>query len=170
MNLEITYANAAFRNIIGLGNAHSIPKFTDLLSPASVHVVLQHFQNRIKGLSEEYDVEICRLDNQRRIPVKIAAMPLFGADKNVVGAISIIRSIEIEKASEALDSQLQKHSTAQGILQGVAHEIQKLFPFDYCSVSAWSKDGSNCAVVQFLPMRLVLTSSPRPDGIQWIPP
>jgi PAS domain S-box-containing protein len=140
LNLEITYANPAMMEIAGLTDWTG-KKVQDLIvDNTNLELVKERFANRRRGLSEQYEAEIVRIDDGRRAAVTIAAMPLFNTSGDVVGAISIIRSIAVEKAIQAFDQHLERCSTAADVLREIAQLAERLIAYDYCAASSYSTD------------------------------
>ena len=140
LNLEITYANRAMMEIAGLDDWNGKTVQDLIPGNANLELVKERFANRRRGLSEQYEAELERIDDGRRVAVTIAAMPLFSTGGEVVGAISIIRSIAVEKAVRALYRHLERCSTASDVLREIAHQVERLVDYDYCAASSYSED------------------------------
>jgi PAS domain S-box-containing protein len=140
LKLDITYANRALLDITGMTdwtgtNIHDIVPDEQNFARIS-----SRFRRRRKGFSDQYEIELTRVNDGKRIPVKVAAMPVRDGSKKVVGAISIIRDISVEKAIQAFDKHLERCSSASDILREIALQAEKLIPYDYCAASVYSRD------------------------------
>src|SRR5215831_18155225 len=88
LNFGITYANKKAMEMCGIGSfgGRSVLEFVP--DENTIALLREKLANRQKGLSEEYESEIVRESDHRRIPIKVAAMPAFDRDGNVAGAVS----------------------------------------------------------------------------------
>ncbi|HYK90724.1 MAG TPA: GAF domain-containing protein [Acidobacteriota bacterium] len=140
LDFKITYANKKAMEICGIESwdKRSILEFVPDQSTMSLW--REKLDNRLKGLSEEYETEVVREPDHRRIPVRVAAMPAMDPTGAVVGAVSFIRTLEVEGASRSIEKCVQKSHTSKALLESVAEQTRRVIPFDVCSVTVYSAD------------------------------
>jgi len=127
----------------------------DLFSDEATYGQIQaHMAKRRQGKSEEYEVEITRASDKKRIPIKIAGWPVATVEKGIVGAISIIRSMETEKVVQGFNWFIAEATTTAQLLQGIAEETRKILSVDLVVVSTYSQN-----------MRFARVLFASPDGI-----
>src|SRR6266850_2092173 len=93
---RLIYANRKAAEIFGLDSWESL-NIRDLVpNRETMELLEEKLANRQRGLSEEYEAEILRQSDGRRVPIKITAMPAMDGAGKIIGAVSIIRSLELE--------------------------------------------------------------------------
>src|SRR5438132_6846970 len=113
---EVVYANEAALALSGW-RSYAGRTVRDLIGDEGTFQRFQStFQERLRGIATEYELEFTRADG-RRIPVRIAATPITDAQGNVTGAIGVIRSFLLEKAAEALDNRIRSAHSAHEIFE-----------------------------------------------------
>jgi PAS domain S-box-containing protein len=152
LNFGITYANRKAMEICGVDRWQKRNVLEFVPDPATVGLWKEKLADRQRGLSEEYETEVVRESDGQRIPVKVASMPALDPSGNVVGAVSILRTLEVEKASKAIDRCVQISRTSEALLQAVAEHTKQVVPFDACSVTIYSADMQHA--------RMLFTNSP----------
>jgi PAS domain S-box-containing protein len=139
-DLNIVYANRVMLGIAGLVDWQG-KRIQDIVSDQrSLNLINAKFVNRLKGLTEEYEMEITRADDGKKIPVAVAAMPLLDSRGEVTGAVSIIRDTSLDKAIQSFDKRLKLCTTSADVLREIAVQAEKLIPYDYCAASIYSND------------------------------
>src|SRR5580765_6236549 len=147
LDFGITYANKKAMDMCGINSFEGRSVLDFVPDEQSSSLLKEKLANRQKGISEEYETEIVRLSDNRRLPVKVAAMPAFDRDGNVAGAVSILSSLELERARRAMDRAVQTSHTCAELLQAVAEFTKQVIPFDTCSVSIYSSDLEHARVL-----------------------
>lgn len=117
--------------------------------------ILHQLSARLQGFSDEYEVELTRPDNLKRIPIRVAAMPVVTNAGNVVGAISIFRSLELDKASRAFTEHINAAQRPAELLVRIAEEIRKVIHFDSLSITDYSRDMKEARVLLEYPSQFV---------------
>ncbi len=140
MDRQILYANPKALEIFGVETWLGKTVRDLIPDQENLAIVDSQLAKRQKGLSDEYEVQITRFRDGKRIPVKVAAMPVMDSSGMVVGAIGIIRSLELERTIQAIDKHIQTFRSGAEILEAVAEETRKLVPFDLCTASVFSRD------------------------------
>ena len=140
-NGNCEYANKKFNAIAGsLGFAgHNLRElFPDESNRAVIDEQLRRrFEDR---RPDDYDVVLTRLDNQRSVPVRVAATPVLDSLGRAVGAIAIFRALTFENAVKRITHAIAHCQSSKELLKVVANEVRKLISFDQLHVSAYSAD------------------------------
>lgn len=140
---QITYANKAVLRTLGTDSwkGKTVEDFVG--NPEALSTVQLQSGRRRQGLSDEYDIEISRMSDGKRMPVKISAFPETDLEGNVTGTMAIIRNMEKETAIQALHSHIEEERDWNELLKKVAYETQKLVPYDFCFFTLYSEDMSH---------------------------
>src|SRR4051794_20292987 len=56
----------------------------------AVEVILSQADQRKQGLSTDYEIDVLHFPDLRRIPVKVAAMPMISSDGELAGSVAIL--------------------------------------------------------------------------------
>jgi len=98
---RFTYVNPAASEIFGLPAAKLIgQKLLTFIHPSSHTEILRQTQNRILGQKSIYEVEVLRLDGQRRWII-VTATVQYDANGSFFGTFGIFRDITRNKLAEA---------------------------------------------------------------------
>jgi PAS domain S-box-containing protein len=149
---RLLYANPKAKDICGLRNWRNTSVHTLFPDPVAWATVQAQLLSRLQGFSDEYEVEIARLDDGRRVPIKVAAMPVCTPDSRVLGALGIIRSLETERAARAIHDVIDKATGSSELLTRVAEEIGKVMPYDLLVASVYSADARHARVLLEYPV------------------
>jgi PAS domain S-box-containing protein len=139
LDFRILYANKKALEIFGIDSYASRGVF-EFLHREAINILSEKIFSRQKGQSEEYEVNVIRASDKRDIPVKVIAMPVFGQDGTVIGAVSLIHNMEIERAAQAIEKCVQQARSASELLMLVARATKQIVPSDACTVSVYSRD------------------------------
>lgn len=161
LDFRITYANKKAMDICGIASFAGRRVLEFVPDEKTIKLLKEKLANRQKGLSEEYETEIVREYDGRRIPVTVAAMPSFDRDGNVSGAVSIFRTLELERASQAINHCVQTSRTSVDLLRAVAEQTKQVISFDACSVSIYSSDLEHARVLFTDSQELAVQTSSR---------
>src|ERR1700751_5200915 len=119
LQLRLKYANKKAMEICGISSWENLTILYLVPNGESMALFEEKLANRQKGLSEEYEAEILRKSDGRRLPIKITAMPAMDSKGKIAGAVSIIRSLELEQACQLMDKCVQTAHDAQSLLKAV---------------------------------------------------
>jgi len=131
---QFTYANPKALDICGIDtweNKNIKDIFPDEKNYSKIK---SHLDQRKMGLSDEYEVEITRLDDKKWIPVKISATPEFDLKGKFVGSMAIVQDMLRDKKIEAIHDHVATIREGKKILEKVSKEIEEVIPFDRFSV------------------------------------
>ncbi|MCK4817986.1 GAF domain-containing protein, partial [bacterium] len=135
-----TYANAKALEICGTDTLQGKTVKDILPDEKNFATVETNLARRKTGLSDEYELEITRLNDGKRIPLVISAMPVTDLSGNVLGSMAIMRNMLQEKTIEAIHKHIITIRDGKQILEAVAKETQQVIPFDRFSVAVYSDD------------------------------
>ena len=138
---RLIYANRTARDILGIGDG-AIEHLTiwDLVSSESARRVLEEqVKLRDQGLSNEYLLEITRLNDRESLPLTVASMPEVDSRGCTVGTLSIIRS----RTAQEIDRYIGACRSAKDLLEGVAKTTRKIVLCRSFVVSIFSYDDTN---------------------------
>jgi PAS domain S-box-containing protein len=137
---RIVYANKKAMEIFGVESWENLNILDLVPNRETMELLEEKIGNRQRGLSEEYDADVVRPSDGRRVPIKMTAMPAMDGEGKITGAVSIIRSLELEQASQFIDKCVQTAHDAQSLLKAIAEQTKRVIPFDACTVSLYSRD------------------------------
>lgn len=138
---RLIYANRMAREILGIGNG-AIENWTiwDLVpSEGPRRLLEEQIKLRDQGLSNEYLIEITRLNDRESVPITVASMPEVDSSGHTVGTLSIIRS----RVAEEIDRCIGACRSAKDLLEGVAKITRKFISCRSFTVSIFSYDDTN---------------------------
>lgn len=138
-NREFTYANPAVLRMLGAEMVIG-RHVREIFDEANYAKVEQELLLRLKGFSSQYEVDFKRLSDGRSLPVMLAAMPEYDLQGNVIGAVSIARSVLLERTASRIHERIKTLHEAPRILQAVAEEVARVLPFDLFTVAVYSED------------------------------
>ena len=101
LNERFTYVNPAACAIFGLSAKQLAgQKLLNFIHPSSHNEILKQTQNRMLGQKSIYEVEVLRLDGQRRWII-VTATPQYDINGKFCGTFGIFRDITSNKLAEA---------------------------------------------------------------------
>jgi PAS domain S-box-containing protein len=109
--------------------------------------VQKQIQTRPRGMSEEYEGEITRQSDGKKIPIRISAMPVTSPEGKVAGGLSIFRSLELEKAVKQLDDLNDQARSSSELLTQVARFAAGVIPNDLFLAVAYSREFTHARVL-----------------------
>jgi len=101
LNGNITYANEVAKVIFGYSQEEVIgTKFTDYISPETVHLAIDAFNKGKQGGSVQlYELELIHKSG-RKIPIEVNPNTLYDANGKIIGRLSVVRDISVRKEAE----------------------------------------------------------------------
>lgn len=100
LNENFLFVNEAAAKIFGLPVDELIEKnISDFVSEKGMSEIVQQTKQREKGITNRYEIEIIRRDNEKRI-LNVTASPISDANGNITGTYAIFTDITIQKQSE----------------------------------------------------------------------
>ena len=116
----------------------------DLLADQKDIDTVQHqAEERRRGVSTEYEIEVLHFPDRRRVPIKVTAMPVMTPDGQYGGALAIFRSLEPERRAQAFEKAIHSAQGAEQVFQGICEQLRPWLKFDFCAFSAYSKNGKH---------------------------
>ncbi|MCX6282422.1 MAG: PAS domain S-box protein [Bacteroidetes bacterium] len=101
LNERFTYVNPAAAEIFGLSSTQLLgQKLLNFIHPSSHTEILRQTQNRLLGQKSIYEVEVLRLDGQRRWII-VTATPQYDANGTFSGTFGIFRDMTKNKLADA---------------------------------------------------------------------
>lgn len=114
----------------------------DLLADQKdIEIVRRQADERRKGVSTEYEIEVLHFPDRRRIPIKVTAMPVMTPDGEYGGALAIFRSLEPERRAQAFEKSIHAAQSADQIFQAICEQLRPWLKFDFSAFSVYSKSG-----------------------------
>jgi PAS domain S-box-containing protein len=172
-NMEVIYANQAALDMTGAKRAEGWELFDIVPDDENRAILGNQFERRMKGASDEYVIEIKRVDDGRTVPVRIAATPEFDNLGNMVGALGIVRSLEYEQASEAFHRHIETSYEWEELLTKIADETARIIPYDLFLVSIYTRDLRHACIIFDYPKKAQFSWPKRwlplsPELVRWM--
>jgi PAS domain S-box-containing protein len=140
-DLVITYANPATMTLIGSEvdiRGHSVYEiFPD------IRTMSNQFELRREGKGAVYETDIVRPSDNKRVPVSVVGTPIFDDHGAYLGTLGIIRSLERERAAEAIRNSVDTERDESALLAALAEHVLRLTPFDSFAVSQYSQSSDH---------------------------
>jgi len=137
---QITYLNRKAFEIMGMDKWEQKALRDVFPDEKNYKIVRSELKRRKKGMSDEYEIEITRLNDKKRVPVMISAFPETDLKGNVTGTMAIIRNIVREKAVEAIHKHIESERGRHALLKAVAEEMERVIPFQLFAAGVYSAD------------------------------
>lgn len=141
---EIIYANQTILDISGSENLEG--KHIKELFPDKKNwdIIKKNIARRKKGLSDEYDVCITRLDDKKSVPVKVWASPKNDMHGNRTGTMALVRDRSLPVLTDAIHSMMSSVINTHELLDSLGKLLLEYIPFEYFSVTVYTKDMKHC--------------------------
>ncbi len=146
-DLEFTYANRAALDMIGVESLTGVDISDFIRDEKHRRTIMQQFERRKQGESDEYEIEINRMDDGRTVPVSIAATPEFDNMGNMIGALSIVRNLELERTTQVFHRHIEAYRDWKKLLTAIAEETGRIIPHDLFLVSLYTLDLQHTCVL-----------------------
>jgi PAS domain S-box-containing protein len=132
---SLIYTNPEARSALGLPEAGVVTVWDLLLDEADRETFLQQLQKRKQGHNDDYELSFCRLDNKRRIAVRIAGIALHDEDGAMFASLAIVRLVHVSRATEAILKATQSAKGWRDVFSALARQLLKVLPFDEFTVA-----------------------------------
>lgn len=140
-NKTIVYANRKAAKLWDEADLEGKHLHTLFADPDALRTVEQQLRQRFcKARSSTYETTITKLSDNNKIPVQIYATPAYDLRNALVGSIAVIRSLELETMTRAINESVTRHNDAHRLLTDVTELIAARTDFDYISVNLYSRD------------------------------
>jgi PAS domain S-box-containing protein len=135
---RLLYANPRAHEISGYPDLTAV-SLRDLFPDDDNYQIIRHQLGvRRQGLEDEYEIAITSPDG-RQIPIRISSMPVVSGSR-VLGALSIVRSLELERISSVIHAEISSATSSIHLLERVSHCIRDVIPFDLFRANLYSTD------------------------------
>jgi len=134
LNERFTYVNPAAAEIFGLSPAQlNGQKLLNFIHPSSHNEILRQTQSRLLGQKSIYEVEVLRLDGQRRWII-VTATPQYDTNGKFSGTFGIFRDITKNKLAEArIKESEERLSAIVDLTNDYIWEIDAQWKYTYVS-------------------------------------
>ena len=175
LNGEFAYMNPTCLKILGIKRYAGLNVKSILSDAKNRRMVMENLKHRQSGLSNVYPIEICRLSDRKMIPVMIAAMPEKDLHGRIVGSLSIIRDLTVDRAAGNIHNYITNSSEARKkieskklqvrevvsenpmlseqttlMMAATAMEVKDLLPFDFFIITRFSESMTHLRKFFFL--------------------
>ncbi len=168
----IVYANAKASEMAGYDSL--VGKTLKALFPdeKNLREIRAQIAKRQQGKGDEYNLFMTRADG-KQIPIRISSVPEMDFQaQRVVGAVTIIRSLEREQAVASIHNIIETSRSSEEIFKGIANVIAEVIPFEHFEVMIYSDDLSYIKRLfpgpEIEPKWLVRWYPTRDEDIEWI--
>ena len=126
---NFTYANQKLLQIAGLEDWRGVT-LAHLFHGTDLDTVREELRKRFdKREASEYPVDLTRPDGTR-VPLSITSFPDIDVDDRIVGTLTLVRDLTVEKAQLAMYKLVEQETDSQQLLEKIAKALQPLVPFD----------------------------------------
>jgi PAS domain S-box-containing protein len=137
---EFTYMNPVALRVFGLEGWEGRTT-RDIFPNDETHSkVISQLARRQAGLSDEYEIEITRPSDRKKVPVSIAAMPETDLHGEVIRSMAIVRDLSLEKVSDKIHNDIASSMNAPEMLAKVIQEVSEVIRFDRFIITQYSAD------------------------------
>jgi PAS domain S-box-containing protein len=140
-DLVITYANPATMTLLGSDEDIRGRSIFEIFP--DTRTMSNQFEKRIEGKGDVYETKIVRPSDRKEVPVSVAGTPILDSQGNYLGTLGIIRSLERERAAEAIGNVIDTERDATALLEALAKRLLSLVPFDSFGVSQYSQSSEH---------------------------
>jgi PAS domain S-box-containing protein len=144
---EFTYVNPAVLEMTGAKSIEELHVWDLVSDEDSRKILAEQFERRKKGLSDEYKIEIRRVDDGRSVPVSIAATPEFDNMGKMIGAFGIMRNLESQRVAEAFHEHIESCRNWEVLLTAIAKATGRIIAHDLFLVSLYTRDMQHACVL-----------------------
>lgn len=126
---RFTYANPVALDAYGIDRWENMDISAIGLNYRDYKKMEKELKGRSEGKSGDYSVHITRLNDGKRVPVKISAIPETDLKGKIVGSTALVQSLLNEEVINGIHAHVATIRDGKKILQKVAMEVEKLIPF-----------------------------------------
>ncbi len=149
---EITYLNQKALEMLGLDRFEKKTLKDVFRDKKNLGIVEKQLKKRKRGLSNEYEVEVTRFSDKKRIPVMVSASPETDLGGNIIGTVAIVRNLAVQKTVEAIHRHIETIRDEKELLTAVAKEVERVIPFDFLGFGIYSSDMRHArGLLRYLP-------------------
>lgn len=141
-DLDIVYTNTRARDLVGAQTDMRGESIEKLFPPGiNLEILRRELRRRFEeGLASEYPAEIQHQQEDRLVPVMIAATPERNADGTIIGSMAIIRSRETEQAIQNINDFIVTCPTTDELLEQVSREVRNICSYELITILEYSKN------------------------------
>ncbi len=159
-----TYANQQLLHMTGLPRWQG-RQLCDIFSEDDLGQVREVLRDRFEArLASEYEIDLTRSEDGRKVPVSITSFPETNERDEVVGTLALVRDLTVEKAQQRMVKLVEQESNGPRLLDAIADVLQPLIAFDRMSVSRLNKERTHLRTIFD---RFVGVEKPRPSHRWW---
>ncbi len=142
LNERFTYVNPFACEIFGLSSNQLVgQKLLNFIHPSSHTEIFRQTQNRMLGKKNIYEVEVLRLDGQRRW-ITVTATPQYDANGKFSGTFGVFRDITSNKLADArIKESEERLSAIVDLTNDYIWEINPHWEYTYISSKAYDITG-----------------------------
>jgi PAS domain S-box-containing protein len=144
LNRIITYANPAIYRL--LGSDRELRGLSIFKIFPRTKAMSSRLTSREEGKADVYETQIVRPKDGKRIPVSVVGTPIVDEDDRCIGTLGLIRSLERDKAAEAIHRLMNTTQDEKSLLEGMAKQIGHAVAFDSFRVSQFSLDSNHISL------------------------
>ena len=137
---EFTYMNSAGLRLLGLKRWEGMTLRDVLPDDENYSKVSDHLEKRYAGLDDEYEIEITRPTDQKKIPVSIAAVPERDFHGKIIGSLAFVRDLTLEKTSGKIHNDIASSRNAPKMLTKIIQEVSEVIHFDRFIITQYNAD------------------------------
>ncbi|MGD9158077.1 MAG: PAS domain S-box protein [Desulfobacteraceae bacterium] len=141
---EITYSNQIVKKMIGSNKLKGRNLKELFPDKQNWDIVKKQINRRSRGLNDEYEVVVNRLDNKRPFPVKVWASPKTDIEGKRIGTLALVQDISQEILSNKIHDRFATASNAEDLLEFIAKQLAQFIPLEYFLVVFYTKDMTHC--------------------------
>lgn len=101
-------------------------------------IVAAQLELREQGQGDEYEADVTRVSDRRRIPVKIYSRPETDLQGKAIGSLAMLRNLEGERAIAEMHKAIETIPNGREILQEIATQTYRRMPYDLFNVFVYS--------------------------------
>jgi len=136
---EFTYLNRSALDACGMEAWKGMTIKDVFPDEKNYSIVNEQLQSRRIGFSDEYEIDITRLNDKKLVPVKVAAIPETDLKGNVVGSMAIVRDVSVERTREKINKHIATLKDSKELLTATAKEVQAVLSYDMFAVTVYAE-------------------------------
>jgi len=139
--LNVTYANAAAMNILGIDSVQNISAEDFIADEDSLEKFRAQLTKRENEESSTYDIKVKRVSDKKIIPVRVMGTPIIDTQGNQIGSIGMIQDLELDTVIRNLHEYISSIDDRNTMLKKVAEKVSEIIPFDMFIVTHYRDEG-----------------------------